>query len=514
MSTALHPAPVPGLPNGRSGHQSKKRNRDSLGVNGSTDPEPGNKEQKLTNGLSANTTLANGKPSHTLPEIDFYSPSLRQNLSKLYSASVCAKIWGIAERALNKSTPPVLYPEYTKPGSTKYVYREADFWTSGFFPGSLYLLLERQRKFGHLLEPSPYDGGLQLPHGVQLEYACKWWTTNLHKNALVTGTHDLGFMISPWARKAWELDHDTRAYDTCITAAKTLGARFNEKVQALRSWDTCVTKRYSFTDPSKDYLVIIDNMLNLDLLFWASLELRSPALRASAIAHARTTQAHHIRPDSSTYHVVNFNQSTGTPKEFLTNQGYSDDSCWSRGQAWAITGFAETHRWTRDISFLDTSRRCADYFLAHLPEDGVPYWDFSPPMEENMPTDTSAAMIAVYGMLLLHEALMSLGEKSAYLNGALYILQAVLKSKMAPEARFCTKEIKVPTVETEVSVESGPLEVDMGEGEETILVGATINNYQFAPRRWADHGLVYADYYFLLVGNKLLEMGIGGQTGC
>lgn len=92
---------------------------------------------------------------------------------------------------------------------------------------------------------------------VDSRYACKWWTTNLHKNALVTGTHDLGFMISPWARKAWELEHDTRAYNTCITAAKTLGARFNEKVQGLRSWDTCVTKRYSFTDPSKDFLVII-----------------------------------------------------------------------------------------------------------------------------------------------------------------------------------------------------------------------------------------------------------------
>ncbi len=142
----------------------------------------------------------------------------------------------------------------------------------------------------------------------------------------------------------------------------------------------------------------------------------------------------------------------------------------------------------------------------------MPYWDFSAPVEENMPTDTSAAMVAVYGMLLLHEALASLGEKSTYLNGALYILQAVLKSKMAPEAAFRTQEIRVPTVETEVSVESGPLEVDMGGGEETILVGATINNYRFAPRRWADHGLVYADYFFLLVGNKLLEMGIGGQT--
>ncbi len=88
-------------------------------------------------------------------------------------------------------------------------------------------------------------------------HACKWWTTNLHKNAVVTGTHDLGFMIAPWARKAWDLDHDMGAHSTMITAARTLGARFNAKVQSLRSWDVCVTKRYSFTDPSKDFLVII-----------------------------------------------------------------------------------------------------------------------------------------------------------------------------------------------------------------------------------------------------------------
>ena len=250
-------------------------------------------------------------------------------------------------------------------------------------------------------------------------------------------------------------------------------------------------------------------MLNLDLLFWAAAECRNPKLRNIAIAHAKSTQLHHIREDSSTFHVVNFDPSTGAVKAKITNQGYSDSSCWSRGQAWAITGFAQTYLWTHDNSFLATACNCANYFLRHLPPSGVPPWDFSAPVTADLPTDTSAAMIACYGMLLLHEALTSLGKPSPYLEGALHILTSVCSTKLSPPARFITSVIDVPSVEHGSSTESGPLDVDMCKGSETILEGATINNYEFAPRKWADHGLIYADYYFLLVGNKLLEMKFG-----
>ncbi|KAH6715699.1 glycoside hydrolase family 88 protein [Leptodontidium sp. MPI-SDFR-AT-0119] len=437
----------------------------------------------------------------------------KETLACLYSESTIAKIWGVAERALDKSTPPTLYPEYTKPGATAYVYRELDFWTSGFFPGSLYLLLERQRKYARVLSPSPYSGLSQIPHPLQLQYACEWWTHNLHQNAHLKTTHDLSFMISPWARKAWELDHDQKAYESLLTAAQTLGSRYNEKVGCLRSWDTCVTKKYSFLDPTKDFLVIIDNMLNLDLLFWASVELRSPHLYNIAKSHAQSTQRHLIRPDSSTFHVVNFDQATGTVKAKFTNQGYSDSSSWSRGQAWAITGFTQTYSWTRDVSFLSTARSCADYFLKRLEETGtgIPPWDFDAPSSENeqRPSDTSAAMIACYGLLLLHRALTSMGQASPYLDAALYILSSVCATQLSSPARFVTRKVEVESVEHGKSLEDGKLVVEMGDGEETILKGATINNYEFAPRRWANHGLVYADYYFLAVGNLLLEMGIG-----
>ena len=160
---------------------------------------------------------------------------------------------------------------------------------------------------------------------------------------------------------------------------------------------------------------------------------------------------------------------------------------------------------------MNTSRECADYFITHLPSSGVPPWDFSAPATADLPTDTSAAMIACYGMTLLHEALTALGEPSHYLKWALHILESVCATQMSPAAKFKKSNIDVPSAEHGISNESGDLEVDMGAGAETILVGATINNFEFAPRRWANHGLVYADYYFLLIGNKLLEMGIGGH---
>lgn len=253
-------------------------------------------------------------------------------------------------------------------------------------------------------------------------------------------------------------------------------------------------------------------MLNLDLLFWASVELRSPHLHNIAKTHAKSTQAHLIRLNSSTFHVVNFDQVTGAVKAKFTNQGYSDTSSWSRGQAWAITGFAQTYGWTGDSNFLDTARGCADYFLKRLEESGsgVPPWDFDAPSEDGKkPADTSAAMIACYGLLLLHRSLISLGHQSPYLNAALHILSSVCSTHISAPASFVTSKVEVESVERGKSFEDGKLVVEMGVGEETILKGATINNYEFAPRRWADHGLVYADYYFLMVGNLLLEMGIG-----
>ncbi|KAG9792272.1 hypothetical protein KCU88_g741, partial [Aureobasidium melanogenum] len=408
-------------------------------------------------------------------------------VSQLYLPSHFAKIWGVAMRALSKATPPLEYPEYTPPGSDYYVNSSFEFWTSGFFPGCLYLLYERQRKW-------PWAGqtltGQPRPHPLKLRFACAWWTENLHDLALKTDTHDLGFMIQPWAQLGWELDHDSRCHDTLVRAARALASRYDPKVGCIRSWDVCFTRRYAFDDPSKNFLVIIDNMMNLDLLYYVANLTANPSLSDIATAHAFKSLEAHVRPDWSTCHVADFDNETGELRARLTNQGYSDTSCWARGQAWGICGFAQAYKWTNEPRFLEASQNLAKYFVAHLPEDNVPYWDFDAPKPG--PRDTSAALVAAYGLILLHETTKQ--SESTYLDDALRLVSGVLSMSLAPPAKF-------------VRNSHGDEDVDLG-GPETIILNATINNYEFAPRRWADHGLVYADYYFLLIGNKLCQLGI------
>jgi uncharacterized protein YyaL (SSP411 family) len=244
-----------------------------------------------------------------------------------------------------------------------------------------------------------------------------------------------------------------------------------------------------------------------------------------AQAHAHTTRKHHIRKDKSTFHVVNFDAETGNVKSRFTNQGYSDDSCWARGQAWGILGFMQTYEWTRDTVFLNTARDLAKYFIAHLPADGVPYWDLTAPVTEKSPRDTSAAMIAACGLLFLYKALKGGIEADNYLQEAFQLVNAVVRTNMSRQ----TLQFGVTHPALQVAVyPEGCIDECASDGFdllcvsqssnsivncETILDGATINNYEFAPRRWSNHGLVYADYYFLLFGNMLLRMGLTDSSG-
>jgi uncharacterized protein YyaL (SSP411 family) len=253
-------------------------------------------------------------------------------------------------------------------------------------------------------------------------------------------------------------------------------------------------------------------MMNLDLLFYAASRSGNAEMFSAAVQHARTTARTHIRPDGSTTHLIVLDLQSGEIKHRLTNQGYSHTSCWARGQAWGIAGFAETYHWTRDEEFLRTSQRAADFFISRLDESGVVPWDFDARdvVGPGQPSDSSAAMIAAYGMLLIHQALVALGQPSRYLVEALKIIRVVCANHLNPAAALLETKTQVETVE-HGRVQEAVQHIEMGIGD-TILNGATINNFEFAPRKWADHGLVYADYYFLLVGNKLLDMGIGAQV--
>jgi len=235
--------------------------------------------------------------------------------------------------------------------------------------------------------------------------------------------------------------------------------------------------------------LLLNFFVDLELMYYVANLTKDTRLADIATSHAFKTLEAHVRSNNSTCHVVNFEQSDGSIKSRMTNQGYADESCWSRGQAWGITGFAQCYRWTKEPEFLEASKQLADYFLDRLPTDGVPPWDFDAPQPG--PRDTSAAMIAAYGMLLLFEAE---PDNRKYYDAALWIASGVMRTSLSPEARF-------------IATPAGDCKVDLG-GHDTILLHATINNYEYAPRRWADHGLVYADYYFILFGNKLLEIDL------
>jgi hypothetical protein len=402
-------------------------------------------------------------------------PQLLQKLKpKLYSESNVAKIYGVAAQRLNDAAPPTEYPEYS---FKRYSYRDVDYWTSGFFPGSLYALLERFDKY-----PKFFSKTL-LP--LKLEHGAKWWTEGTVAQAPRTDTHDLGFMIQPAFQREWERNKNDKALEVLKTAANALASRFSETAGVIRSWDTAVNKRYSFTDLDSDFIVIIDNMCNLSMLYYIASVTGDLRLSTIATTHAENTLKHHFRhPEWSCYHVVNYERSTGEPKAKFTNQGYADESTWSRGQAWAILGFAETYMWTKNKKFLNASIESAKFFLSRLPEDGVPQWDFDAP--DGHVKDTSAAMITANALLILYEAT----KDDTFLVWALKLANSTVELSYVDGAHF-----------------NEDLSVEFGEYD-TILKDATINNNPDTFQKLVSHGLVYADYYFLTFGNKLLELGL------
>ncbi len=174
--------------------------------------------------------------------------------------------------------------------------------------------------------------------------------------------------------------------------------------------------------------MIIDNLMNLELLLWAGKNSDYAQFTEMATRHAITTIRHHIRPDNSTFHVVDFNPENGTFIHGLTWQGYSDSSCWARGQAWGVYGFTMVFRETQDQQFLNAATRLADYFIEHLPADGIPYWDFRAPDIPHSQRDASAAAIAASGLLELSRLVLDGDAKIRYFKTAECILSTLSSS--------------------------------------------------------------------------------------
>lgn len=367
---------------------------------------------------------------------------------------------------------------------------------------------------------------------IELGYT---WSDPLISQALRKDTHDLGFVIMPHMRPRWELFHDQKALKCIMTAAASLASRYDPRVQAIRSWDTFDWhKDVAITSMNDNFLVIIDSMCNMDLLFYAAAQSQNTMLHDIAVSHARTLLTSHLRlemmtrkgyagPLYSTIHLVNFSPTDGVPKEVRTAQGYSKDSTWSRGQAWGILGFAQTYQWSKHHEFLDAACGLAEYFMFRLENAPdcvevqmpsrrgvvgryVPLWDFDAPIEnsECPLRDTSAGVIAANGMLIISQALAGRGEhkmSARYLEAGLRIVQDTLDLALAGE-------------QVQISVdESLQLSVkDLVEGVrfDSILKHSTVcyNADSFRKNSAHDHGLVYADYYLLEFGTSLLRMGI------
>lgn len=249
-------------------------------------------------------------------------------------------------------------------------------WTSGFYAGTLWQLFDYSKN-------------------TVLQKAAEQWQAPIEKEKWDGGTHDLGFKVYCSFGNAYQITGEETYKEIFLTAARTLTTRFNEKIGAIRSWD--------HHEHLWGFPVIIDNMMNLELLFEATRLTGDSSFYHVAVSHANTTLKNHFRPDHSSYHVVDYDTLTGAVKQKNTHQGAGHESAWSRGQAWGLYAYAMTYRYTRDEAYLDQAKHIAQYIFTHpnLPEDLIPYWDYNAPNIPDEPRDVSAATVAASGLIEL-----------------------------------------------------------------------------------------------------------------
>lgn len=349
-----------------------------------------------------------------------------------------------AQRLTAASTldPAKGYPRFTETDGS-WALRPAVQWTSGFFAGSLWYMY-------------------QLTGDSAWRSRAQRWTAGLERVKNIRTTHDLGFMIFDSFGHAGLLTGDSRMKEIVMTASASLASRYNPRIGAIKSWNVPATDTLRRT--GWEYPVIVDNLMNLEMLFWAAENGGDPDWRRIAETHALTSSREHVRSDGSTFHVVLFDTTTGKKVRAVTWQGRADSSTWSRGQAWAIHGFAASYRRTRNPVLLQSAVRTADYFISRLPAGAVPYWDFHAPAGPGTPRDASAAAIAASGLLDLAR-FTDAASASRYRGAAERIISSLARS-------YTTK----------------------GTAMASVLMHSTGS---FPHQSEVDVGLIYADYFFL-----------------
>ena len=289
-------------------------------------------------------------------------------------------------------------------------------WTPGFFPGSLWYAFEHTK-----------DKALQ-----QQAIA---WTEKLEPLKDFTKHHDLGFMVYCSYGNAYRLTGNKAYRDILIQSARSLSTRFSPVTGSIKSWNAFKSWHGNRT---YHYPVIIDNLMNLELLFFASRETGDTSFRHIAVTHAENAMKNQIRKDYSSYHVVCYDSTTGKVEGRETAQGYADNSTWARGQAWGIYGFTMIYRETKDPRFLKTAEGMADWFLdnKNLPADKIPYWDFNvqekgytPGVNSNAPKVTTkyrdASAAAITASALFELSTFAKGKEAKYRNAAIRILHSL-----------------------------------------------------------------------------------------
>ncbi|WP_419954477.1 glycoside hydrolase family 88 protein [Neobacillus niacini] len=323
----------------------------------------------------------------------------------------------------------------------QYVLAEPYWWTAGFWPGLLWLLYRDNKN--EELKQIAEECEAKLD-AVQHDY--------------YRLDHDMGFMWTLTSVAHYKLLGNENSKRRAFLAANLLMGRFNVNGNYIRAWNPWTEGE------DNSGVAIIDCMMNLPLLYWASKETGDPRFKGVAVKHANMVLNQFVRSDGAVHHIVRFDPESGERIEALGGQGYAPDSAWSRGNAWAIYGLALSYHYTGDSRYLESAKRVAHYFISHLPEDYVPVWDFLLPGDVDSPRDSSAGAIAACGLLFLAEKV-SAAESPLYQRAGEKILESLYKNY-------------------------GDWE---GPEEGLILQGTS----HFPEQKFMNNPLVYGDYYFV-----------------
>ncbi|MBO4428186.1 MAG: glycoside hydrolase family 88 protein [Bacteroidales bacterium] len=278
----------------------------------------------------------------------------------------------------------------------KFVSSEAWWWCSGFYPGVCW--------YTYLLGKDPEIRDLALRQTAKLQDVSK-----------LCRDHDLGFQVMCSSGFAYKETGDSLYLKTIREAAAKLAARYSPVTGVIKSWN------------GNDglYRVIIDNMMNLELLTYASRMFDVPEWKDIALSHARNTLKNHFRPNASSYHVVIYDEENGGVLKRITAQGYADESAWARGQAWGLYGFTMMYRETGEQEFLDQANRIAAFLLPLLEKQPVPAWDFNAPAPLNEQVDASAGAIMASAFLELCQYAPNARLGAKYKKTGIRILEAL-----------------------------------------------------------------------------------------